>query len=189
MSVQTTAWAWEQPLAADEKIALLALVEFVSELGVATELRVDHWTRLEAMTGLEWGRELDHAFEALEARGYVNQFGWSGESSLVSLLDPTEALTRHADIARPRARKQVEGYVYCMHVPGMKAVKIGLTKGDVKSRARQLFQATGFRHVPVWVQYFEDCHQTERAIHRALDKHRVRRDGAHSEYFALGGVS
>lgn len=95
--------------------------------------------------------------------------------------------------ARERRRKQyaasrgqVPGFVYCMHVPGLKAVKIGFTRDDVRARAHQLWHQTGFRHIPVWSQWFDDGMLMERRLHKALGKHRLREDGPNREYFALG---
>lgn len=79
--------------------------------------------------------------------------------------------------------------MYCMHVPGMGAVKIGQTRRSPRERARQLTNQTGFRHVVVWAQEFEDRYQAELRLHRALDRHRIRPAGQFNEYFRLGSVS
>lgn len=104
-------------------------------------------------------------------------------------LDEEERRWREPQ-GRPKPKRDpVPGFVYAMHVPGMNAVKIGLTRKNVAARAHQLWDATGFRHEPVWCQHFDDPAAMERALHKALDRHRIRKTGPFNEYFRLAGAA
>ncbi len=90
---------------------------------------------------------------------------------------------RAAQRRRRRARLGPRGYVYVMQpeiLPGW--VKVGLTRRDVASRARELTTGLPGRLIVRSKKMVDDAAAVERAVHRALS---TKRDPTGGEWFQI----
>lgn len=187
MTLQDTAWAWDQDVPAREKLFLLAWVEIVGDAIQWQEWHSGRIDRLCELTGLS-------QHEALCSLWTLLGYGLIDSRGGLAIVTPADLLTymwlRIAPEAthvmeQPPGTVQVEaskspqeGYIYLLNAE--QYYKIGRTK-DTDKRARQLAIQLPFIAPLISEWPVDDYVAAEKFIHRSLAHMR-----ANGEWFDFG---